>query len=150
MAESLVKKKRKYPREPVRYLAKMVHDLTGGGTALIEFMFEVLTNEVPGATVRDRLDAARYLTERGYGKSPQVVQIQGGIQHTVTGRYDLAKLSDEELAQIAGSLEKAQRGLPSPEQPLNSIEEAVIDVTPLPDAEFGGVEGDGVPDGEEK
>ncbi len=135
MTEIVAKKKKKYPKNPVRYLARMVHELTGGGTALVEFMDDVFKGNVEGASVRDRLEAAKYLTERGYGKAPLTVEVSGNITHSIEAKYDLGKLSDAELAQVAGSLEKAQRQLPSPGQPLDAVEAAVLDVEPVPDDE---------------
>jgi hypothetical protein len=109
-------KKPKYPKNPVRYLAQMVHELTGGGRALTEFMWEMMNGEIPDASARDRLEAAKYLTERGYGKAPQTIEISGTMQHEIGAGYDLSKLSDAELAQIATSLDRVRTAaLPEPE-----------------------------------
>lgn len=109
MAEELApkKKRRKYPDNPVVYLAKLVHDTTQGGRALLEFMMDVHNGKVAGATVRDRLDATKYLIDRGYGKAAQQVEVRGTVQHTITAKYDLSKLSNEELVQMQATLRRA-------------------------------------------
>jgi hypothetical protein len=51
-------------------LTRRVRELVGDdGTAIAEFMFAVMADE--GARTADRLEAARWLADRGFGKPPR-------------------------------------------------------------------------------
>ena len=55
-------------------LTRRVRELVGDdGTAIAEFMYAVMANE--GARTADRLEAARWLADRGFGKPPQDVEL---------------------------------------------------------------------------
>ncbi len=58
-------------------LTRRVRELVGDdGTAIAEFMYSVMADE--GARTADRLEAARWLADRGFGKSPQAVSCLEG------------------------------------------------------------------------
>jgi hypothetical protein len=55
-------------------LTRRVRELVGDdGTAIAEFMYAVMADE--GSRTADRLEAARWLADRGFGKSPQGVEL---------------------------------------------------------------------------
>jgi Family of unknown function (DUF5681) len=55
-------------------LTRRVRELVGDdGTAIAEFMYAVMVDE--GSRTADRLEAARCLADRGFGKPPQDVEL---------------------------------------------------------------------------
>lgn len=52
-------------------LARLARSHTRDGLDLVEFAVRVLKGEESEATLRDRLDAMRWLADRGWGKSPE-------------------------------------------------------------------------------
>ncbi len=111
-------------KSPVRQLAKMVRELTGGGKALIEWLVEVQEGRVDAASMKDRLDAAKILLERGFGKAPLTIEVTGQVNHVhLGGKVDLGKLSDDDLASMRATLRKA----------LPAAGEDVLDVEPEPE-----------------
>jgi hypothetical protein len=106
------------PRVPVRNsdLGALVRDRTEGGHLVIEALLVALTGRAPApireqdpetgevrivatcgpGTVADMIAAAKILTDRGWGKAPQVVEVltpqaQGAAQ------FDLSRLSATEI-----------------------------------------------------
>lgn len=67
-------------------LAKLIDELTGGGVELVQFHLAVLRGQVsspgpegPGityTTVDQREKAAKWLTDRGYGKAVEVIKLE--------------------------------------------------------------------------
>ena len=80
-------------------LAKRVREKVGNdGDELIDFFLSVKAGKEKGFTGRDRLDAAKWLSERGWGKTPDtVVSIDGG---ELDAESDVA-LSLDELVNLA-------------------------------------------------
>jgi hypothetical protein len=82
-------------------LASKIREMTGNGADLLEFYRKVWQGELKGFSGRDRLEAAKRLEERGWGKSPEV---------TLTGELDsealeAAKdLTTEELRVLASAV----------------------------------------------
>jgi hypothetical protein len=112
----------------VRELADMVVAVTGGGAAIVDFLDKVRDGRVAGASVRDRIEAAKILLERGYGKAPLQLEVKGKIKHTLTRRVDVSRLTDEELESLRRTLRRAAVDVaelpppPSEEPPLDDAE----------------------------
>ena len=80
-------------------LAAKVRAATKDGDMLVKFMVEVFNGTPEGCTNRDRVDAAKWLGERGWGKAAQpVTGDEDGGPLTVTGRLILvpARKDDED------------------------------------------------------
>jgi len=69
---------------------------------IIEFALGVVLNE--SEETRDRISAAKFLADRGWGKPVQTVE----VSEVEAPKHDLSKLSDEELAIYEGLLAKAE------------------------------------------
>ena len=61
-------------------LAERARELTNGGDELAEFMVQVFRGE-HGARLKDRMDAASWLSDRGFGRPTQQLQHEGSLQH---------------------------------------------------------------------
>jgi hypothetical protein len=83
-------------------LARRVRELVGeDGELILEFMLEVLGDET--ARTADRLQAAMWLADRGFGKAVQAVEIDVPVQSWASV---LAPLADEDLQTMLAILEK--------------------------------------------
>jgi hypothetical protein len=51
-----------------RGIVQAVREATADGRELVDFMVQILRGETPGTRVRDRIDAATWLADRGFGK----------------------------------------------------------------------------------
>src|SRR5258708_15341772 len=51
-----------------RGIVQAIREATGDGRELVDFMVQILRGEPPGTRVRDRIDAATWLADRGFGK----------------------------------------------------------------------------------
>jgi hypothetical protein len=90
-----------------RGLSRQVRDLVGDdGHAVADFMFAVM-NDADQRT-SDRMDAAKWLADRGFGKSAPPVDPEADLARPV---IDTDKLSDSELQALIDLLQKAE---PSP------------------------------------
>jgi hypothetical protein len=109
----------------VRRLAKLVIEQTGGGVALVEFLNSVAMGLVDGASMRDRLEAAKVLLDRGYGRAPVQIEVTGQVTHAVT-RVDVHRLTDEELEFMRRTLRRAvvKEALPAPAE---EVDDAVVE-----------------------
>ena len=58
-------------------LAAGIREQTKDGEELVEFMLRVLRGELPEAKLRDRLDAATWLSDRAFGKPVQAMEHSG-------------------------------------------------------------------------
>jgi len=58
--------------------------------------------------ISDRLTAIKELLDRGYGKAPQVLEVDGTVQHTAAP-IDLSNLSDDERAQFRNLVLRAAK-----------------------------------------
>lgn len=73
------------------------------GELILEFMIEVLSDET--ARTADRLEAAKWLADRGFGKAVQAVEIDVPVQS-----WDsvLARLPTEDLETMIAILKKSE------------------------------------------
>ena len=70
------------PGERPKGLTRRVRELVGDdGTAIAEFMYSVMVDE--STRMADRLEGARWLADRGFGKPPQDVELALKGQETV-------------------------------------------------------------------
>lgn len=53
-------------------LALQIREATGGGTRLVEIMQDIAEGKIRG-TARDRIEAIRWLADRGYGRTPETL-----------------------------------------------------------------------------
>jgi hypothetical protein len=82
-------------------LTRRVRELVGeNGDAIVLFMYELMRNEK--ARTADRLDAGRWLADRGFGRSVQPVDLDVN-QHPL---LDLRGFSTEDLEALLGILDK--------------------------------------------
>lgn len=58
-------------------LVKAIREQTSDGEQLVSFMLEVFRGEVAGVKVKDRIDAATWLADRGFGKPVQALEHSG-------------------------------------------------------------------------
>lgn len=64
-------------------LAALIRERTKDGRAIVDFMLEVLAGRVEDAKVADRVAAARFLAEHGFGKPQQLVDVSGSLSVTL-------------------------------------------------------------------
>jgi hypothetical protein len=82
-------------------LARRVRELVGSdGGAIAEFMFEVMCDET--ARTADRLEAARWLADRGFGRSVQPIDLD--LNQPLA--LDVTAFSTEDLEALLAILEK--------------------------------------------
>ena len=60
-----------------RGLVRAIRDQTREGDELVAFVMRVFRGEVEGVRLRDRLEAATWLADRGFGKPTQGVELAG-------------------------------------------------------------------------
>lgn len=58
-------------------LVKAIREQTCDGEQLVAFMLQVFRGEVPGAKLRDQMDAVTWLADRGFGKPVQALEHSG-------------------------------------------------------------------------
>jgi hypothetical protein len=75
------------------------------GELILQFMVQVLGDE--RARTADRLEAARWLADRGFGKSVQAVEIDVPVQSWAS---ELAHIPLEDLEAVMAILEKHEVG----------------------------------------
>jgi hypothetical protein len=97
-------------------LTRRVRELVGDdGTAIAEFMYAVMSDE--GARTADRLEAARWLADRGFGKTLQAVALeaQEGVDvqafAAFAAKYLPSATLDEMILCVEATIE-AERALP--------------------------------------
>ena len=99
-------------------LTRRVRELVGDdGTAIAEFMHAVMVDDAERTT--DRLEAARWLADRGFGRPPQDVELalkaQEGVDVHAFAAFAARYLSSEMLDELILSVEakmEAERALP--------------------------------------
>jgi hypothetical protein len=91
---------------------------TKGGAELVELMLRVMRDE--GQSMVDRIKAHSWLSERGMGKAPTVVE----TEHTVSlsDGTDLAELTAHELEQLEAGLRARALGAGEPDAPAEVVE----------------------------
>jgi hypothetical protein len=96
-----------------------VRELVGeDGELIANFMLSVMTDE--GARTADRLEAARWLADRGFGKTPQDVELGLKAEETMdvhafaafATRYLPAEMLDQLIVSVEAKAE-AERALPT-------------------------------------
>jgi hypothetical protein len=58
-------------------LVRAIRDQTREGDELVAFVMRVFRGEIEGVRLRDRLEAATWLADRGFGKPTQGVELAG-------------------------------------------------------------------------
>jgi hypothetical protein len=76
------------------------------GDAIVSLMLQVMLDE--RERTRDRLDAARFLADRGWGKPMQALDVEVAPQGPLVDPACLARLSRDDLETMIALLEKAQ------------------------------------------
>ena len=77
-----------------RGLVAAIREHTKDGEQLVDFMLRVFRGEFLMAKLRDRIDAATWLADRGFGRPVQGLNVE-------TYEIDLTRLTDEQLERIA-------------------------------------------------
>ena len=86
-------------------LARRVRELVGdNGAVIADFMLGVMLDD--RERTRDRLDAARFLADRGWGKPVQALDVDVAARPPLIDPASLAKLTTEELETMIGLLER--------------------------------------------
>lgn len=68
-------------------LASRCREATKDGAILIDLMLRICKGELKRATVRDRIEAAKWLADRAFGTAPLIVQMSGApIEIDLPGR----------------------------------------------------------------
>lgn len=106
-------------------LAARIRERTQDGKVILDYLMSVLTGKEK-ATPKDRLDAAKILLDRGYGKA-----IETQISLTAGAGGELAaQMADEQLERLARQLVAS---VAKPPESLGFLEEAVVvEVPPSP------------------
>jgi len=107
------------PHGPRTRLDKLARASTRRGEEIIELWLRMMRGEEPGTEgqmgLKWRYLASCRLAERGYGKPLSEVQVSERIEVRKVSVNALATLSDAELRQLLGLLQKAQvPALPAP------------------------------------
>jgi hypothetical protein len=84
-----------------------IREQTRDGEELVDFMLRVLRGQLPDVRLRDRLDAATWLTDRAFGRPRQIEPPDEKPQGESAPRLNLRDLTDEELETLAALLAKA-------------------------------------------
>ena len=86
-----------------RGLSRRVRELVGDdGHEIAEYMFSVMTDQ--RARNADRIDAAKWLADRGFGKAPLIVSAGVTAEHLLQDYF--SKLSLEDLEAMRAILQK--------------------------------------------
>jgi len=88
-----------------------IREKTQDGKELVDLMVRVMRGEEPGSRLSDRMAAASWLSDRGWGKPTQVAELSGPNGGPQEHRYlgpDLSGLSTEELREWIEVLKKPQ------------------------------------------
>jgi hypothetical protein len=129
---------------PLRSLAAQIRRETGYGNEIAQFYLKILRGEpvrfpekritrrkngrkitsmYVRPTLDQRIDAAAWLADRGWGKAKETIELTG--EASPAQRLELLRrLSDEDRAQLRGLLQRALEAKtpqPSEEPPANSI-----------------------------
>lgn len=89
-------------------LAKLIHDRTRNGVELVERVLKIARGEDESLDdPRSRTWALDWLSDRGFGKPQQVVELTEGSTAALPD-IDLAGLSLQELRQLASESEDEQ------------------------------------------
>jgi hypothetical protein len=129
---------------PLRSLASQIRAQTGNGSEIAQFYLKILRGEpvrfpekritrrkngrkitsmYVRPTLDQRIDAAAWLADRGWGKAKETIELTG--EASPAQRLELLRrLSDEDRAQLRGLLQRALEAKttpPSEEPPANSI-----------------------------
>lgn len=84
-------------KKPGMRLAKIIQGMTGEGWQMVEFWLRILNDENQELPVR--MQAAKELADRGFGRPPQEIQQEITSTHTIIAQR-LTGLSDEDLAAL--------------------------------------------------
>lgn len=101
-------------KKPGARLAKIIQGMTSEGWQMVEFWLRILSDENQELSIR--MQAAKELADRGFGKPPQEIQQEITATHHVISQR-LGGLSDEDLAAL--------------DNPADLSKYEVIDVTEL-------------------
>jgi hypothetical protein len=129
---------------PLRSLASQIRAQTGNGSEIAALYLEIMRGNpvrMPGRTIKkgkngrkisvlyvrptldQRIDAAAWLADRGWGKAKETIELTG--EASPAQRLELLRrLSDEDRAQLRGLLQRALEAKttqPSEEPAVNSI-----------------------------
>lgn len=100
-----------------RGLARLVRDTVGdtGWVEIVEEMRAIATGAHDDATARDQISAAAWLTDRGFGRPQQTVDVTSAGEKVGGGQVvvplPVAEMSDEALANVRATLERATGGV---------------------------------------
>jgi hypothetical protein len=75
-------------------LVKKIREDTDDGEQIADFVLRVFRGEMEGVRLKDRIDAATGLADRGFGKPVQAMEIENL-------NIDYTKLNEEQLERIA-------------------------------------------------
>ncbi len=94
-----------------RGLARKIKDETRNGDELVEFAVKVLRNET--AETRDRLAALQWLSDRGFGKPLQSIELSADVAAHQAPQYDWSRLSIEERKELLAKIAAVRQLAPS-------------------------------------
>ena len=101
-------------RKPGARLAKIIQGVTSEGWQMVEFWLRILADENQDLAIR--MQAAKELADRGFGRPPQEIQQEITSTHTIIAQR-LTGLSDDDLAAL--------------DNPADLAKYEVIDVTDI-------------------
>lgn len=106
-------------------LAKNILTKTKAGRELVQFYYDVFTGKISGnaglvgpPSLKYRLEAAQWLTERGFGRTPPVEEeAQGGIKIQIVQYSDPSKKPDLKVINVGREDDNDTSQLPPKELP---------------------------------
>lgn len=112
------------PRKGERLAANILKK-TKAGKELVQFYYDVFSGEISGnaglsgpPSLKYRLEAAQWLTERGFGRTPPVEEeAQGGIKIQIVQYSDPNKKPDLKVIDVGREDDNDTAQLPSTELP---------------------------------
>ncbi len=85
-------------------IAQQIRELTNGGKGIFERMNAIWTGEEPGFNSRDRLEAGKWLADRGWGRA---VETSVQVEADAATQGAATELATEQLEQLARSVNES-------------------------------------------
>jgi predicted nucleic acid-binding Zn ribbon protein len=82
-------------------LVETIRASTQDGQELVQFMLQLFRGEMKGARMRDRMEAATWLCDRGFGKPAQAIE---ALHEQKVAVLDLRSMTDDQLDALATHL----------------------------------------------
>ena len=88
-------------------LATKIMELTDNGNEILQLMMMIMRGQLPEASLKDRMEAAKFLTDRGFGRALETVEVSGTLENKFVLQVD--GMSERDLDDAAKALAKLVR-----------------------------------------